>query len=105
MTWSKVVQPRSKDTRWFGKKGQRLENVPVTVKHIYVFHSKYSNYPRFMVKMTTEAGHILVWRTTTWSQVAPRRKGVLTATVAAHTVYGDEPQTVVGHCRLRKHRS
>ena len=93
---------RSKECppRWFGKVGQRLENVPVTVVHIYVFF--HGTYPRFMVKMTTKAGDVLVWNTTTWSQVAPRRKGVLTATVMHHTLYCGEPQTRVGHCRLRR---
>jgi hypothetical protein len=80
--------------------GQRLENLPVTVKHIYVFCN--GRYPRFMVKMTTKAGDVLVWNTTTWSQVAPRRKGMLSATVESHRLYDGEPQTNVVHCRLRR---
>jgi hypothetical protein len=102
-TTSDVVRLRPKEERpprWFGKVGQRLENVPVTVVHIYVFF--HADYPQFMVKMTTKAGDVLVWSTTTWSQVPPGRKGVLTATVKAHTLYRGEPQTRVGHCRLRR---
>jgi hypothetical protein len=101
---SNVVQLRSERRpprpRWFGKVGQRVENLPVTVKHIYVFF--YANYPTFMVKMTTRTGDVLVWNTRTWSQVAPGRKGVLTATVESHTNYNGEPQTKVVHCRLRR---
>jgi hypothetical protein len=99
-----VVQLRPKrpkrSPRWFGKVGQRRENVPVTVVHIYVFF--HGHHPQFMVKMTTKTGPVLVWNTTTWSLVPPGRKGVLTATVKAHTIYGEEPQTRVGHCRLRR---
>jgi hypothetical protein len=102
---SNVVQLRPKKRerppRWFGKVGERLENVPVTVVHIYVFfHGR--PYPQFMVKMTTRTGDVLVWNTTTWSEVPPGRKGMLTATVKDHTLYGKEPQTRVGHCRLRR---
>jgi hypothetical protein len=52
-TTSDVVRLRPKEERpprWFGKVGQRLENVPVTVVHIYVFF--HADYPQFMVKMT-----------------------------------------------------
>jgi hypothetical protein len=112
VTTSNVVQlrpklrPKERPPRWFGKVGQRLENLPVTVVHIYVFlrpAAGHSSYPYFMVKMTTKTGDVLVWNTTTWSEVPPGRKGVLTATVKAHKLYrGEEPQTSVGHCRLRR---
>jgi len=103
-TMSNVVQLRpmrpKRPSRWFGKVGQRLENVEVTVKNIFVFF--HFRYPQFMLKMTTKTGDVLVWNTTTWSEVPPGRKGVLTATVKDHTLYNGEPQTKVVHCRLRR---
>jgi hypothetical protein len=97
-----------KEGRSFGEVGQRLHDVPFIVEKIYVwnlcseYRGKYRMHPKFLIRMRHRvSGEVLIWETTTWSEVAPGRKGVLSDVVHRHLKYYGIKRTELRNCRLR----
>lgn len=86
---------------WVGKSGDQLRDLPVTVTNIYCFPCA-ARPPLFYVRMETAKGAVIVWKTTSWSRVAPGKKGVLSGVVRGREVYDGQNRTIVYRCKLRE---